>query len=81
MITPALPLERLPELLGHIEGYQQSRELTRLAVLLTLHLFIRSRELRFSRWREIGFRNKIRTIPVTRETIIPGDGLKRINGI
>ncbi len=36
MITPALPLERLPELVGNIEGYQQGRKLTRLAVLLTL---------------------------------------------
>ncbi|WP_423788452.1 tyrosine-type recombinase/integrase, partial [Klebsiella variicola] len=39
---PALPLERLPELIEHIEAYHQGRELTRLAVLLTLHLFIRS---------------------------------------
>lgn len=39
---PALPLERLPELLIRIEGYQQVRELTRPAVSLTLHLFIRS---------------------------------------
>ncbi|MCS4273668.1 MULTISPECIES: integrase arm-type DNA-binding domain-containing protein [Raoultella] len=68
---PALPLERLPELLEHIEGYQQGRELTRLAVLLTLHLFIRSSELRFARWSEIDFRNSIWTIPATREPI-PG---------
>lgn len=38
---PALPLERLPELLERIEAYHQSRELTRLAILLTLHLFTR----------------------------------------
>jgi len=42
---PALPLERLPELLANIEDYKQGRELTRLAVSLTLHLFIRSSEL------------------------------------
>ncbi|ECG8632197.1 tyrosine-type recombinase/integrase [Salmonella enterica subsp. salamae] len=66
---PALPLERLPELIERIEGYHQGRELTRLAVLLTLHLFIRSSELRFARWREIDFRNRIWTIPATRETI------------
>jgi len=66
---PALPLERLPELLTRIEGYKQGRELTRLAVLLTLHLFIRSSELRFARWSEIDFRNKIWTIPSTREAI------------
>ena len=68
---PALQLERLPELLARIEDYQQGRELTRLAVSLTLHLFIRSSELRFARWSEIDFRNRIWTIPATRETI-PG---------
>jgi len=68
---PALPLERLPELLSRIDGYHQGRELTRLAVMLTLHLFIRSSELRFAQWCEIDFRNKIWTIPATRETI-PG---------
>lgn len=66
---PALPLERLPELLTRIDGYKQVRELTRLAVSLTLHLFIRSSELRFARWSEIDFRNKIWTIPSTREAI------------
>ena len=66
---PALPLERLPELLERIGDYQQGRQLTRLAVLLTLHLFIRSSELRFAHWSEIDFRNKIWTIPATREVI------------
>ncbi|WP_437615911.1 tyrosine-type recombinase/integrase [Erwinia sp. V71] len=66
---PALPLEHLPELLERIEGYHQGRELTRLAVLLTLHLFIRSSELRFARWLEIDFRNRVWTIPATREAI------------
>ncbi|EKZ6368898.1 tyrosine-type recombinase/integrase [Serratia ureilytica] len=68
---PALALERLPELLSRIDGYRQGRELTRLAVSLTLHLFIRSSELRFARWSEIDIRNKIWTIPATREAI-PG---------
>ncbi|MCQ5470328.1 tyrosine-type recombinase/integrase [Pantoea brenneri] len=66
---PALPLERLPELLERIEAYHQGREMTRLAVLLTLHLFIRSSELRFARWSEIDFRNRTWTIPATREAI------------
>ncbi len=69
---PALPPERLPELLERIDGYQKGRELTRLAVLLTLHLFIRSSELRFARWSEIDFRNKVWTIPATREAITGG---------
>ncbi|HBM2978173.1 TPA: integrase arm-type DNA-binding domain-containing protein [Klebsiella michiganensis] len=68
---PALHLERLPELLSRIDGYHQGRELTRLAVSITLHVFIRSSELRFARWTEISFRNKIWTIPATREPI-PG---------
>ncbi len=66
---PALPLEQLPELLCRIYGYHQGRELTRLAVLLTLHLFIRSSELRFARWSEIDFRNKLWTIPASRKVI------------
>ncbi|MBR7467023.1 tyrosine-type recombinase/integrase [Klebsiella quasipneumoniae] len=66
---PALPLEGLPELLKRIEGYHQGRELTRLAVLLTLHVFIRSSELRFARWSEIDFTNRVWTIPATRESI------------
>jgi len=66
---PALPLEQLPELLWRICGYHQGRELTRQAVLLTLHLFIRSSELRFSRWTEIDFKNPIWTIPASRKEI------------
>lgn len=68
---PALPLERLPELLKRIGGYRQGRVLTRLALSLTLHLFIRSSELRFARWTEFDFRHNIWTIPATRQTI-PG---------
>ncbi|WP_244331753.1 tyrosine-type recombinase/integrase [Escherichia coli] len=67
---PALPLERLPELLERIEAYHQGRELTRHAVLLMLHVFIRSSELRFARWSEIDFTNRVWTIPATREPII-----------
>ncbi|EHH8751913.1 integrase arm-type DNA-binding domain-containing protein [Escherichia coli] len=67
---PALPLERLPELLERIGSYHQGRELTRHAVLLMLHVFIRSSELRFARWSEIDFTNRVWTIPATREPII-----------
>ncbi|MEF7362112.1 integrase arm-type DNA-binding domain-containing protein [Escherichia coli] len=67
---PALPLERLPELLECIGAYHQGRELTRHAVLLMLHVFIRSSELRFARWSEIDFTNRVWTIPATREPII-----------
>ncbi|EPB7055829.1 tyrosine-type recombinase/integrase [Escherichia coli] len=67
---PALPLERLTELLERIGAYHQGRELTRHAVLLMLHVFIRSSELRFARWSEIDFTNRVWTIPATREPII-----------
>ncbi|HAZ4126742.1 TPA: tyrosine-type recombinase/integrase [Escherichia coli] len=67
---PALPLERVPELLERIGAYHQGRELTRHAVLLMLHVFIRSSELRFARWSEIDFTNRVWTIPATREPII-----------
>ncbi|HBQ1536748.1 TPA: integrase arm-type DNA-binding domain-containing protein [Klebsiella pneumoniae] len=67
---PALPLERLPELLERIGAYHQGRELTRHAVLLMLHVFIRSSELRFARWSEIDSTNRVWTIPATREPII-----------
>lgn len=67
---PALPLERLPELLERIGAYHQGRELTRHAVLLMLHVFIRSSELLFARWSEIDFTNRVWTIPATREPII-----------
>lgn len=45
---PALPLSRLPELQARIDGYK-GRPLTRLTVMLSLHVFVRSSELRFAR--------------------------------
>lgn len=67
---PALPLERLPELLQRIDSYS-GRALTRLAVQLTLLVFIRSSELRFARWEEIDFDRALWTIPGERAPI-PG---------
>ena len=65
---PALPLERLPELLGRLDAYS-GRQLTRLAVQLTLLVFIRSSELRFARWEEIDFDRALWTIPGERAAI------------
>lgn len=65
---PALELKRLPELLHRIDGYT-GRHLTRLAVELTLLIFIRSSELRFARWSEIDFETAMWTIPAEREAI------------
>ncbi|WP_054177269.1 integrase arm-type DNA-binding domain-containing protein [Citrobacter sp. CtB7.12] len=67
---PALPLEKLPDILKRIEGYS-GRSLTRLAVLLNLMIFIRSSELRFARWTEIDPDNAMWVIPAQREPI-PG---------
>lgn len=65
---PALELEQLPELLVRIDNFT-GRELTKLAIKLSLLIFIRSSELRFARWSEIDFDKKIWTIPAEREAI------------
>lgn len=44
-----LKVQHFINLLKRIDDYQQGRELTPLAVMLTLHVFIRSSELRFAR--------------------------------
>ncbi|RYY77805.1 MAG: DUF4102 domain-containing protein [Moraxellaceae bacterium] len=64
----ALPLEQLPDLLKRIENYT-GKPMTRLAMKLALHLFIRSSELRMARWSEIDFDNKLWTIPATRKKV------------
>ena len=69
---PALQLKRIPELLRRIDSYT-GRPLTRLAVELTLLVFIRSSELRFARWSEIDFETSMWTIPAEHEAI---DGVK-----
>lgn len=65
---PALELKRINELLQRIDNYT-GRPLTRLAVELTLLVFIRSSELRFARWSEIDFETSMWTIPAEREAI------------
>ncbi|HFS5769375.1 TPA: tyrosine-type recombinase/integrase [Providencia rettgeri] len=64
----ALELKRLPEFLQRIDDYK-GRPLTKLAVKLTLLVFIRSSELRFARWDEIDFENAMWTIPAESEAI------------
>lgn len=68
----ALELNRIPELLHRIDSYT-GRSLTRLAVELTLLVFIRSSELRFARWSEVDFETAMWTIPGERE---PLEGVK-----
>ncbi|ECJ2309971.1 prothage integrase, partial [Salmonella enterica] len=50
---PALELEEIPLLLERIDAYK-GRRLTTLAIQLNLLVFVRSSELRFARWSEIG---------------------------
>lgn len=69
---PALDFERIPELLDRIECFK-GRKLTKLAVKLTLMVFIRSSELRFARWSEIDFERAMWTIPAECE---PLEGVK-----
>lgn len=64
----ALPLSRLPELLACIEDYR-GRPLTRLTVMLSLHVFVRSSELRFARWNEFDLKRGIWEIPDTRPAL------------
>ncbi|MBU9859224.1 tyrosine-type recombinase/integrase [Rahnella aceris] len=68
----ALELNRIPELLHRLDSYT-GRPLTRLAVELTLLVFIRSSELRFARWSEVDFETAMWTIPGERE---PLEGVK-----
>ena len=68
----ALELNRISQLLHRIDTYT-GRPLTRLAVELTLLVFIRSSELRFARWSEVDFENAMWTIPGERE---PMEGVK-----
>lgn len=64
----ALELNRIPELLHRIDTYT-GRPLTRLAVELTLLVFVRSSELRFARWSEVDFDTAMWTIPGEREPL------------
>lgn len=65
---PALPFDRIPELLTRLDNYQ-GRRITTFAVKLTLLIFIRSSELRFARWSEIDFERALWTIPGEREEL------------
>jgi integrase len=66
---PALPLKRLPELLKNMAEYDKGRRLTRLALELNLHVFLRSSELRLARWDEFNLKAGIWTVPSRREAV------------
>ncbi|MDN3577336.1 integrase arm-type DNA-binding domain-containing protein [Chitinimonas viridis] len=65
---PALPLERIPELLQRVEA-DQGRPLTKLALRFALLTFVRSSEFRFMRWDEIDLARATWIIPASREVI------------
>lgn len=65
---PALPLDKLPELLTRTDSYC-GRLLTRYVLKLSLLFFVRSSELRFARWSEIDWQQKLWVIPEEREQI------------
>lgn len=65
---PALELKEISDLMSRIDAYK-GQPLTRLAIQLTLLIFIRSSELRFARWSEIDFDRAIWSIPPKREPI------------
>lgn len=67
-LYPALPLNKLPELLSRTDSYC-GRLLTRYALKLSLLFFVRSSELRFARWSEIDWQQKLWIIPDEREQI------------
>lgn len=65
---PALPLRQLPELLKKIDDYK-GRMLTRLALELSLHVFLRASELRLARWDEFSLKDRIWTLPAHRKSV------------
>lgn len=65
---PALPLQRLPELLNRIRA-DTGNEMIKLCLELSLHLFIRSSELRFARWSEIDLVKQQWTLPAKRNQV------------
>lgn len=66
---PALPLKRLPELLDKMADYKKGRVLTRLALELNPHVFLRSSELRLARRDEFNLQARIWTVPATRKVV------------
>ncbi|MBV7480340.1 integrase arm-type DNA-binding domain-containing protein [Pseudomonas sp. PDM31] len=65
---PALPFDCLPELLQRINSYS-GRPVTCLAMKILQLLFVRSSELRFSRWSEFDLKRGLWMIPGEREPI------------
>lgn len=65
---PALDLKQLPDFLARVQNYD-GRPLTRMALEFALLTFVRSSEWRFARWNEFDLKNRVWTIPASREPI------------
>lgn len=65
---PALPLEQLPDFMARIDDCEAKLQ-TRLAVKLSMLVFIRNSELRFARWSEINWDRAEWVIPGQRDEI------------
>ncbi len=65
---PALPLSQLGELVKSLENYS-GQPIIKLTILLALHVFVRSSELRFARWCEIDLKKALWRIPASRKVI------------
>ncbi len=61
-------LSEIPLLIRRIKA-DSGNPLTRFCLLLGLHTFVRSSEIRFARWSEIDFENKQWVIPATRSVV------------
>ena len=65
---PALDLKQLPDFLARVQNYD-GRPLTRMALEFALLTFVRSSEWRFARWNDFDLKNRVWTIPASREPI------------
>lgn len=61
-------LDQIPNLIKNIKA-DTGHPLVKLCLLLTLHTFVRSSEIRFARWKEIDFANSEWLIPATRQIV------------
>nr|WP_312825099.1 integrase arm-type DNA-binding domain-containing protein [Acinetobacter oleivorans] len=61
-------LDQIPQLIRRIKA-DSGNPLTKLCLLLGLHTFLRSSEMRFARWREIDLEMKVWKIPPSRQLI------------
>ncbi len=75
----AVPVGEVGELVHRINGYVEEcrgKELTQLALRLTLYTFLRSTEIRGARWSEFNFENSEWLVPSMRDLIKKDGGMK-----